>query len=76
MIETYQNLEQFFNSLGDERGAKTQFVKNIARKTGCVYGSVHNWCLGTSRTNNPKYLQVLSEETGIEPEKLFGYVEE
>lgn len=76
MVKKYQNLEEYFSCLSKERGAKTQFIKRLAKKTGCTFGSVQNWCLGTARTSNYKFLNAISELTGIEPDKIFSSDEE
>jgi transcriptional regulator with XRE-family HTH domain len=76
MVKKYQNLEEYFSCLSKERGAKTQFIKRLAKKTGCTFGSVQNWCLGTARTSNFKYLTAIAEETGIAIDKIFSSDEE
>jgi transcriptional regulator with XRE-family HTH domain len=75
MIREYQNLEQFYDFISREKGAKTQFVKRVARKLNMSFGAVEKWCKGMGKTQNPKALAVLSEETGIEQENLFKYEE-
>lgn len=50
---------------------KIEFFRKIRRRLGVSITMVDKWCNLDAKTDNPEYLKVLSEETGIAEENLF-----
>lgn len=50
---------------------KQRFLERIAERCEVSDTTVRNWCMYGFRPQKPKYLKILSEETGIPEENLF-----
>jgi hypothetical protein len=77
MTQTNQNLESYYDSLGDKPGAKTEFIKRVSnecKKVGAKtsHVAIRQWVKGCNETQDEKRLKVLSEVSGIAIENLFN----
>jgi len=64
-------LTSFYEELPNAAAPKTEFVKKVADRCGLDAGTVRLWVKGKTKPGKREYLAILSEETGIEIEKLF-----
>lgn len=71
-------LTEFYNLKPTAIYPKTEFVDEILKACedefgeGCVSrATVINWCNGTTRPNDSKFLAVISKVTGIKVKDLF-----
>ena len=71
MEQEYQNLADYFNEVGKQRGEKTKLVRKIQQELGVSRGTVERWLFLDNKTDNPMYIEGLSRITGIEPDNLF-----
>lgn len=66
-----KTLKSFYEMLPNAAAPKTEFVKKVADRCGLDSGTVRLWVKGKTKPGKPEFLIILSEETGIEIEKLF-----
>ena len=64
-------LRGYYKSLPNSSHPKTEFVNDIAAKTGVSTATVRNWIVYGMRPNNPEHVQILSEITGIPVNELW-----
>lgn len=71
-------LTEYYNLKPTAIYPKTEFVDEILKACeekfgdGCISrATVINWCNGTTRPNDSKFLPVISKVTGIKEEDLF-----
>lgn len=65
-------LRGYYDSLPSSSHPKTEFVNDIAQRTGVSTATVRNWIAYGMRPNNPDHVQILSEVTGIPVEDLWN----
>lgn len=61
----------YYQNLPDSTHPKTEFINEIAKKTGVSSTAVRNWIMYGMKPNKPEHISVLSEITGISPENLW-----
>jgi hypothetical protein len=66
------NLYDFYETLPQATAPKSEFVRRLAERTGKKEATVRLWIKNKTKPDDPKDLEILSEETGIEKEKLFA----
>ena len=71
MKQEYQNLADYFNEVGKQRGEKTKLIRLIQQELGVSRGTIERWMFLDNKTDNPDYLAGLSRITGIKIEDLF-----
>lgn len=71
MKQEYQNLADYFNEVGKQRGEKTKLIRRIQQELGVSRGTVERWLFLDNKTDNPLYIEGLCRITGIEKENLF-----
>lgn len=64
-------LKGYYQNLPDSTHPKTEFINEIAKKTGVSSTAVRNWIMYGMKPNKPEHISVLSEITGISPENLW-----
>lgn len=74
MAHKPQNLQQYYESLSQERGTKAVFQQEVMKACDCSVTSIRNWCTGVSKASKYKHLRVLSKVTGISIDNLFKTV--
>lgn len=80
VIETQEHLGEnlpkmtlrgYYDSLPNSSHPKTEFVNEVASKTGVSTATVRNWISYGMKPNNPKHCEILSEITGIPVDNLW-----
>lgn len=66
-----RKLTDYYAELPASYSPKTQFIKRVAERCGLAEQTVRLWVKGKYNPSEPKYLEVLEEETGISRENLF-----
>jgi len=66
-----KTLTSFYEGLPHASAPKTEFIKKIADRCGIDAGTVRLWVKGKTKPGKSEFLTILSEETGIEVERLF-----
>ena len=69
--ESQMNLTSYYKSLPRAVAPKTDFVSRVASRCDVNEQTVRTWVAGTNKPSNPKYIEILVEETGIPADKLF-----
>ena len=67
-----RNLENYYEQLPGVNAPKTEFVSRVAKLCGVNEATVRLWVKGKSTPSDPKWLDILAEETGIDKENLFA----
>ena len=68
-----KRLTDYYEGLPPTYAPKTQFIKRVAERCGLAEQTVRLWVKGKYNPSEPKYLEVLEEETGISRENLFNH---
>ena len=68
-----KRLTDYYEGLPPTYSPKTQFIKRVAERCGLAEQTVRLWVKGKYNPSEPKYLEVLEEETGISRENLFNH---
>lgn len=61
------NLKKYYEKLD----SKTLFINKVCYRTGVSAMTVRNWIRFGMKPKNPNHITILSEETGIEEDKLW-----
>lgn len=75
---TFENKPQkmtlrcYYESLPDANHPKTEFINDIAARTGVSTATVRNWIAYGMKPNNHKHIEILSEITGIPENELWN----
>lgn len=64
-------LADYYKQLKADVPPKKAFINKIAERCGVETYTVRVWISGKSRPSQQKYLDILSEETGINQNDLF-----
>ena len=65
-------LRGYYESLPDATCPKTDFINEIASKTGVTSSTVRNWIFYGMKPANENHIGVLVEVTGIPADKLWA----
>lgn len=65
-------LKGYYKNLPDSTHPKTEFINEITKRTGVSFTAARNWVIYGMKPNNPEHISILSEITGIPPEKLWS----
>ena len=65
------SLKGYYNSLPEPTSPKTDFIREVAHRTGATETTVRNWCKYGMRPNKYEHVKVLVEITGIQEEDLW-----
>jgi hypothetical protein len=65
-------LRGYYESLPDATCPKTDFINEIASKTGVTSSTVRNWIFYGMKPANENHIGVLVEITGIPADKLWA----
>lgn len=65
-------LASYYNSLEQPTPPKTAFIRKVALRCNVDVYTVRLWISGKSKPSKEEYLDILSEETGINKEDLFA----
>lgn len=64
-------LRGYYESLPCSSHPKTEFINDVAQRTGVSTATVRNWIAYGMRPNNHKHVEVLCEMTGIPENELW-----
>lgn len=64
-------LRGYYESLPDASCPKTDFINNVALKTGVTSSTVRNWIFYGMKPANEKHIMVLTDITGIPENELW-----
>lgn len=64
-------LRAYYKSLPEPTFPKRDFIQEIANKCNVSLTTANNWIKYGIKPNNPEHVHILSEMTGIAPEKLW-----
>lgn len=65
-------LRGYYESLPDATCPKTDFINEVASKTGVTSSTVRNWIFYGMKPANENHIGVLVEVTGIPADKLWA----
>jgi hypothetical protein len=65
-------LKDYYDSLKRPVPPKKDFVRRVSERCGVDPEAVRCWIVGKSKPSKKEYYDILSEETGIDADMLFG----
>lgn len=72
MEKKKKNLKNFYMSLPESTHPKIEFLRRIMDATGVTEATARNWVLYGKKPTNKKFIQTLTELTGMDEKELWA----
>lgn len=67
-----KTLAEYYNALPQQTSPKSDFLRQVMCECGVSFTTAMNWAKGKVKPSSKKYIEKLSELTGIPKEQLFA----